>query len=699
MFTSKGLFSEVACPYQSTCMLPKCLFWHPEVSDQTLPKVVNSDEIDLIEDPPAKRQRLDEGPKSNDAERPIFKAEGFARGEVKASEESSGTRSSKPFERLENGRGQQRILNTDRPISPPPLRRKSQLSPTQPRVNATPLKLSVSAPVSAPSTPSVKASPIKAALKQEGLNPRTLRGPAPNTHAIRFRLVQMLHEQFSRLNSELKSDANDEEERLVMSDQELITKALDLEENAAATPSIYSNIVKGKIGVYKKMTVPQWKEERTEEVAALKAAKAPKLSDTPVAKHQEPPKVVETGLTPDEELKILPRLFSSLSGLEKHGYVTAVPTEWDIESARKGVEAAKGWEVCDRCKSRFQVFPGRREEDGSLASGGACTYHYGKSYLPERSALDSKGKREKRYRCCNQLLGDSSGCTKADSHVFKISEVKRMASVLNFKKTPENCQNTSTQPVCIDGEMGYTVYGLELIRLTATSWPRGEELFDVLVRPVGAIMDLNSRFSGVWPKDYAEASLLDAPPEPFTPSPPPPRRTTPSPDIPRTLETTKRQLRIVSSPAAARSLLFSYLSPKTPLIGHGLENDMNATRIIHPTIIDTALLFPHPAGLPYRNGLKALMHKHLNRHIQVVVDGKMEGHDSMEDANAAGELVRFALANEWTKMKRDGWTFEDGTSKGPNSKTTGALPDPKSQVVGRKRSRGEVEREDGELNY
>jgi hypothetical protein len=43
------------------------------------------------------------------------------------------------------------------------------------------------------------------------------------------------------------------------------------------------------------------------------------------------------------------------------------------------------------------------------------------------------------------------------------------------------------------------------------------------------------------------------------------------------------------------------------------------------------------------------MYQHLNKHIQVVVNGKMEGHDSMEDANAAGELVRFALANEWNE--------------------------------------------------
>jgi RNA exonuclease 1 len=691
MFTSKGFFSEVPCPYQSTCLLPRCLFSHPESPAQISPQVNNSDEIDLGEDEdrPPKRQKVEiERSKSNGAERTIFKEKAEAvRHEFKALQAS------------DNSTGSQRILNIDRPISPPPLRRKTQLSPSQDGDNVTPSKSSVSAPPSTPTPQVVAKSSVKAPLKQESLNPRKLNGPTPATFAIRYKLVQLLHEQFTRLNSELKRDANDNEEKLVLSDQELITKALDLEETAAASRSIYSNIVKGRIGVYKRMTVPQWKEERAKDVAAQNEAKSATLTNTPNAKPQGPPKIVETGLTRDEELKLLPRLFTSLTGLEKHGYVTSVPTESDIESANKGIEAAKGWEVCDRCKSRFQVFPGRREEDGALASGGACTYHYGKPYLPERSALDPKAKREKRYRCCNQLLGDSSGCTKADCHVFKISEVKRMASVLNFKKTPENPENDSLQPVCIDGEMGYTVYGLELIRLTATSWPGGEELFDVLVRPMGEIMDLNSRFSGVWPKDYAEATPWDAPPDPFTPpSPPPPRVTPTSSDIGKTLSTAKPRLRIVSSPAAARSLLFSHLSPNTPLIGHGLENDLNATRIIHATVIDTALLFPHPAGLPYRNGLKALMHKHLNRHIQVIVDGKMEGHDSKEDANAAGELVRFALSNEWAKMKREGWTFDRGTPKPPVSSIS-IRTEPKAQPAGRKRSRDDTEVEDKGLNY
>jgi hypothetical protein len=117
-------------------------------------------------------------------------------------------------------------------------------------------------------------------------------------------------------------------------------------------------------------------------------------------------------------------------------------------------------------------------------------------------------------------------------------------------------------------------------------------------------------------------------------------------------------LYIVESPDKARELLCTFLSPGTPLIGHGLENDLNTTRLIHSPLIDTALLFPHNAGLPYRNALRTLVSLHLGRAIQVV-GSAVEGHDSKEDAIAAGDLVRFAIGKEWERMRRGGWSLED----------------------------------------
>ncbi len=61
-----------------------------------------------------------------------------------------------------------------------------------------------------------------------------------------------------------------------------------------------------------------------------------------------------------------------------------------------------------------------------------------------------------------------------------------------------------------------------------------------------------------------------------------------------------------------------------------------------------------------RHGLRMLMEVHLNKAIQVEVEGKPMGHDSAEDARAAGELVRLQVQERWSAMKREGWSLVDG---------------------------------------
>jgi hypothetical protein len=671
MFSSKGFFSEVICPYSQSCLLPRCIFKHPTGKLNKGNSTANTnDELEPDADQDGQRKRQ----KVSDEKEEVKMPDSQPNIDLPAKTPTKLSAAKPILDEKPSKRG----LASTRSISPPPLRRKTENGSDHVGVKLSRLSgqtaSATSTPRSAAKAPAKTLA--KAPVKEEGLNPRALKIPAPASHDMRFRLLRALHEQFVRLNSEVARDATDDEEALVLSEQALIKKALDLEEDAAATPAIYSNLVKNKILVYKRMTVKQWIEERAKEVS-IANAKAKGLSK-PIIKPSEPPKPIETGLTNKQELSLLSRIYTPVSHLSSHGYVTSIPTDQEIASAKSGIEAAKGWEVCDRCKTRFQVFPGRRESDGALASGGKCTYHYGKPYFPERSVADPKAKREKKYRCCGEAVGDSSGCTQAEHHVFKISEAKRLATILNFEITPNNPSKECGNPVCIDGEMGYTVYGLELIRLTATSWPSGESLFDVLVKPIGLVLDLNSRYSGVWPKHFANAlpHVVEshAPGTPPPPSdPPPPLSSTPPPPLPNTdtfpAPNPNTPLRIVSSPADARALLFTHLSPSTPLIGHGLENDLNAVRIIHPTIIDTALLFPHRAGLPFRNGLKALMSQYLGRQIQVVVEGEGGGHDSKEDANAAGDLVRWKIGEEWKRMRREGWTAEgDGEFVAPGKK-------------------------------
>ena len=479
------------------------------------------------------------------------------------------------------------------------------------------------------------------AVSTESLNPRQLSKP-PASHPFRLTVVTKLHDEFVRLNDDLARLAGPESSTLLRSKGDLVKFALDTEEKVAKEePLVYSNVVKHRIMAYKKMKVEEWKKKLEEE-----AAETTKITTDG---RRDPP-VIETGLTPQDELAVLPQLQNTLDGLDKYGYVVRRPSDTEIMEARRGVEAARGLEECDRCKTRFQVFPGRRD-DGLLASGGKCIYHWGKAVLPPKRRDDViKGHVEKMYTCCNTPLGGSAGCTTAATHVVKFTEVKRLAEILQFEETPPNPRVSSTQALCLDCEMCYTVYGLELVRMTATTWPGREEVLDVLVRPMGEVLDLNSRFSGVWPDQIANAKPYE-----------------PGAKDGESLETSCQEssLSIMPSMAAARSLVFEHLSPTTPLIGHGLENDLNALRIIHPVIVDSALLFRHPRGLPFRNSLKMLVSKHLERDIQMA-DDKL-GHDSKEDARAAGDLVRWAVGQRWKKLNRQGWTLVEGNLLPPPS--------------------------------
>ncbi|KAF3762896.1 hypothetical protein M406DRAFT_22723, partial [Cryphonectria parasitica EP155] len=479
----------------------------------------------------------------------------------------------------------------------------------------------------------------KSARKPESLNPRHLTA-APASHGVRHKLVSLLHADYTRLNGEVSGGAAKDPQLkgLVLSGQEIIWMVLDREQELATQKAaVYDNAMRQEVMKYKRMKLDAWVAERKQALEKKTAQKTPSIGA---------PVTINTGLTTAQEVVVLQqRLVTPIQNLEQYGYVPVPPTDEQIEEAKQAVKWSQGWEQCDRCTARFQVFPGRDIETGQLASGGQCNHHPGRAYFPERPKGDTAWI-AKKYRCCNQDVGESPGCTVSEAHVWKTTDPKRLASLWNYAETPANDNPfVVKEAVAFDCEMGYTVHGMELIRVTATSWPDGAELLDVLVQPYGEILNLNSRYSGVWPEDLARAV-------PWT------RDWTPPPQQPGE----RKVLQKVSSPELARDLLHSFINPDTILIGHGLENDLNAMRMVHPKIVDTVLLYPHKRGLPVRTSLKLLMETLLNRRIQVDTG---EGHDSAEDARSAGDLVRYKVEKEWTLMKSQGWKWEDGELRAP----------------------------------
>lgn len=147
--------------------------------------------------------------------------------------------------------------------------------------------------------------------------------------------------------------------------------------------------------------------------------------------------------------------------------------------------------------------------------------------------------------------------------------------------------------VAIDCEMCETEQGFELARVSAVA-PDGSVLLDELVRPARRVLNYHTRFSGI------TAEKLSG------------------------VETTLER---------AREMLLELVHAETVLVGHALENDLRALRLLHSRVVDTGVLYPHPAGPPYRTALRNLSYKFLRRTIQ-------EGdHDSVDDARAAMDLA------------------------------------------------------------
>ena len=95
---------------------------------------------------------------------------------------------------------------------------------------------------------------------------------------------------------------------------------------------------------------------------------------------------------------------------------------------------------------------------------------------------------------------------------------------------------------------------------------------------------------------------------------------------------------VATSVDQVRAALLETVDADDVLVGHSLDCDLRALGLAHHACADTALLYGHPRGAPYKKKLKQLAKEFLDREIQ---DG---AHDSAVDARAALDLFALRVA-------------------------------------------------------
>lgn len=177
----------------------------------------------------------------------------------------------------------------------------------------------------------------------------------------------------------------------------------------------------------------------------------------------------------------------------------------------------------------------------------------------------------------------------------------------DFQQTPAASAEPKFRAVALDCEMAGIASGAsEVIWLCATDFVTGAVLVNRLVCPRERITEMRSDIHGITESTLGEATF---------------------------------QGQALAGWAEARSELWKYIDDNTILVGHALQHDLRALRMIHPRVVDSGILSAN--AVRYRGtqfGLKTLCSELLSVEIRTGMGGI---HDSLEDVLAARQVVLF----------------------------------------------------------
>ncbi|XP_026887699.2 RNA exonuclease 5 isoform X2 [Electrophorus electricus] len=196
--------------------------------------------------------------------------------------------------------------------------------------------------------------------------------------------------------------------------------------------------------------------------------------------------------------------------------------------------------------------------------------------------------------------GLSSYLLTEEEMIRKNFPVKGVQGCEAFVCTQADDHVTDSSPLYgLDCEMCVTQAGTELTRVAVVD-SRGCCVLDELVKPSNPIINYCTKFSGI-----TQAILKPV--------------------------TTRLQ--------DVQTKLVELLPRDAVLVGHSLDSDLRALKMIHPHVIDSSLLYRREFGQRFK--LKYLAQVILKREIQTE---ERTGHDPCEDACAALQVVQYFIS-------------------------------------------------------
>eukprot|EP00112_Aurelia_sp_Birch-Aquarium-sp1_P003746 Seg1421.9 transcript_id=Seg1421.9/GoldUCD/mRNA.D3Y31 product="putative exonuclease" protein_id=Seg1421.9/GoldUCD/D3Y31 len=190
--------------------------------------------------------------------------------------------------------------------------------------------------------------------------------------------------------------------------------------------------------------------------------------------------------------------------------------------------------------------------------------------------------------------------------VIEEMDAEEREGYVSTRRDDECCANDEEQNISessrmfsIDCEMCLSSNGKELTRISIVN-ENHDVVYDTYVKPEALITDYLTQYSGI------TANILQ--------------------NVKTTIgDVQQRFLEIITKDDI--------------IVGHSLDNDFRALKLLHDNIIDTSVIYGDQRGARFKPSLKNLVKLHLKREIQT----NQSGHCSIEDAKACMELVQMKL--------------------------------------------------------